>query len=104
VSPKAVDLDPDAPPGPEPWQDSGNSVAATALGLSVAAFGLLTFGLVVVSLPLGIVGTILSWVGRARIARGETRKGKVEVNVGLAVGVATVLISAAVVAAYVATH
>jgi hypothetical protein len=106
ISPRAVDLDPDAPPGPEPWADPGNSVAAAALGLSVAAFGILFAGytLAFLSLPLAIAGTVLSWIGRGRIKRGETRQGKVEVGVGLAVGVATLLIAAGVIAAYVATH
>jgi hypothetical protein len=67
----------------------------------VAAFGLLTFGLVVIALPLGIGGSILSWVGRGRIKRGETRQGRVEVAVGLVVGIATVVISLLIVLAYV---
>jgi hypothetical protein len=103
-SPRAVDLDPNAPPGPEPWADPGNSVAGVALGMSVAAFGLLTFNLGLFTLPLAIAGTVLSWIGRGRVKRGETRQGKVEVAVGLAVGVATVLISVAILIAYNATH
>jgi hypothetical protein len=103
-SPRAVDLDPNAPPGPEPWADPGNSVAGVALGLSVAAFGLFTFGLGLFTLPLAVAGTILSWIGRGRIKRGETRQGKVEVGVGLAVGVATVIIAVVIIVAYVATH
>jgi hypothetical protein len=104
ISPRAVDLDPDAPSGPEPWSDPGNSVAGPALGVSVAAAGLLFFGVGIVSLPLAILGTILSAVGRGRIKRGETRQGKVEVGVGLAVGIGTIVISAIVVAVYIATR
>ena len=104
ISPRAVDLDPDAPAGPEPWADPGNSVAGAALGMSVAAFGLIFFGAGFLSLPLAIVGTVLSFVGRGRIKRGETSQGRIEVAVGLAVGIATLLIAAAIVIAYVATH
>ena len=104
ISPRAVDLDPDAPPGPEPWADPGNSVAGAALGMSVAAFGLFVFGLGVFGLPLAIAGTILSLIGRGRIKHGETRQGKVEVAVGLAVGVATIVLVSIVIVAYVATH
>jgi hypothetical protein len=106
ISPKAIDLDPDAPPGPEPWADPGNSVAGVALGLSVAAFGLL----VVVppsgifALPIAIAGTVLSAIGRARIKRGETRHGRVEVAVGLAVGIGTLVLAAIAVIAYIATR
>jgi hypothetical protein len=88
-----VDLAPDAHAGPEPWADPGNSVAGAALGVSVAAFGLFFIGLGILSLPLAIAGTALSAVGRGRIQRGETRQGKVEVGVGLAVGIATILIA-----------
>jgi hypothetical protein len=56
------------------------------------------------SLPLAVVGTALSVSGRGRVKRGETRQGKVEVGVGLVVGLATLLVSAAAIAAYVATH
>jgi hypothetical protein len=104
ISPKAVDTDPADPGGPAPWEDPGNSVAGVALGVSVAAFGLLTFGGAVFALPLAIVGTVLSAVGRGRIKRAETRHGKVEVGVGLAVGIATLVLSAILVVAYVATR
>jgi hypothetical protein len=104
ISPKAIDLDPDAPPGPEPWADPGNSVAGVALGLSVAGFGLLCVGLGVFALPIAIAGTVLSAIGRARIKRGETRHGRVEVAVGLAVGIGTLVLAAIAVIAYLATR
>src|SRR4051795_10182070 len=105
-SPKAVDLDPNAPPGPEPWADPGNSVAGVALGMSVAAFGLLVVVpvLALFALPVAIAGTILSAIGRARIKRGETRHGRVEVAVGLAVGIGTLVFAAVAVITYIATH
>jgi hypothetical protein len=93
ISPRAVDLAPDASLGPEPWADPGNSVANVALGVSVAAFGLIFLRLGLFGLPLGILGTILAAIGRGRIKRGETRHGKVEVAVGLAVGIATTVIT-----------
>lgn len=96
ISPRAVDLDPDDPGGPPPWQDPGNSVAGVALGMSVAAFGTFFIGIGVVAFPLAVAGTVLSAIGRARIKRGETRQGKVEVGVGLAVGIVTMVLGAAV--------
>jgi hypothetical protein len=104
VSPRAVDLDPNAPPGPEPWADPGNSVAGMALGLSVAGFGVFCLGLGLFALPLAIAGSVLSWVGRGRIMRGETRQGKVEVAIGLVVGVATIVIIAVILIVYLATR
>ena len=106
ISPKAVDLDPNAPAGPEPWADPGNSVAGVALGMSVAAFGLLALapGLGLFALPIAIAGTILSAIGRGRIKRGETRQGRVEVAVGLAVGIGTLVCAAAAVIVYLATN
>ena len=98
ISPRAVDLAPDAHHGPEPWADPGNSVAGVALGLAVAAFGVLFFGVIgIFGLPLGIAATILGAIGRGRIKRGETRQGKVEVAVALAVGIATTVIVVAAV-------
>src|SRR5919199_5341371 len=81
ISPKATELDPDAPSGPEPWADPGNSVAAPGLGLSVAACGLLFYGLAVFALPIAIAGSILSGIGYRRLKQGETRKGRVESSV-----------------------
>jgi hypothetical protein len=91
--------------GPEPWADPGNSVAGVALGLAVAAFGVLFFGVIgVFGLPLGIAATILGAIGRGRIKRGVTRQGKVEVNVALSVGIATTAIVLIVLIVYVARH
>src|SRR3954464_13591288 len=56
VSPKAIDLDPNAPGGPEPWADPGNSPAAEALGFSVAASGLVYYGLAIFGIPVAIAG------------------------------------------------
>jgi hypothetical protein len=104
VSPKATELDPDAPSGPEPWADPGNSVAAPGLGLSVAACGLLGWGLAIFAVPIAIAGTVLSAIGYRRLKQGETRKGRVESTVGLAVGVGTLLIAVVVVIVLVATR
>jgi hypothetical protein len=106
ISPKAIDLDPNAPPGPEPWADAGNSVAGVGLGLSVAAFGMLVAipVLALFALPTAIAGTVLSAIGRARIKRGETRHGRVEVAVGLAVGIGTLVFAAVAVIVYLATR
>ena len=91
--------------GPEPWADPGNSVAGVALGLAVAAFGALFFGVVgVFGLPLGVAATILGAIGRGRIKRGETRQGKVEVSVALTVGIATSVIVLVGVIVYIARH
>jgi hypothetical protein len=102
ISPKAVDLDPNDQGGPAPWEDPGNSVAGVALGMSVAAFGTFFVGAGVLAFPLGLVGTILSVIGRDRIQRGETRQGKVEVGVGLAVGVVTTVLGALLLVALIA--
>jgi len=102
ISPKAVDLDPNDQGGPAPWEDPGNSVAGVALGMSVAAFGTFFVGAGVLAFPLGLVGTILSAIGRGRIQRGETRQGKVEVGVGLAVGVVTTVLGALLLVALIA--
>ena len=104
ISPKAIDLDPNAPAGPEPWADPGNSVAGVGLGMSVAAFGLLVLGLGIFGLPVAIAGTVLSAVARGRINRGETRQGRVEAAVGLAVGVGTLVLAAIAAIAYLATR
>jgi hypothetical protein len=104
ISPKAIDLDPKAPSGPEPWADPGNSVAAPGLGFSVAACGLVFSGLAIFAIPVAIAGTALSAIGQRRLRRGETRKGRIESAVGLAVGIGTLLIATAVVAALVATR
>src|SRR4051794_21044333 len=85
ISPKAIDLDPNAPSGPEPWADPGNSVAAPGLGFSVAACGLLSYGLAIFAVPVAIAGTVLSAIGYRRLKQGETRKGRIESTVGLAV-------------------
>jgi hypothetical protein len=69
-------------------------VAGVALGVSVAAFGTFALGAGFLAFPLGLIGTILSAIGRGRIQRGETRQGKVEVGVGLAVGIASTVLGA----------
>jgi hypothetical protein len=89
-----VDTAPDAPDGPAPWADPGNSQAGLALGLSVAAFGSLFMGaLLILSLPLGVAGFVLATSARRRIQRGETRQGKALVDVALAVGIAATVLS-----------
>jgi len=70
--------------------------------MSVAAFGTFFVGAGVLAFPLGLVGTILSVIGRGRIQRGETRQGKVEVGVGLAVGVVTTVLGALLLVALIA--
>jgi hypothetical protein len=104
VSPKATDLDPDAPSGPEPWADPGNSTAAPGLGFSVAACGLVFSapGLAIFSIPIAIAGTVLSATAYRRLRSGETRKGRVEATVGLVVGVGAFLVALAVVIVAVA--
>src|SRR4051794_19225852 len=98
ISPKATDIDPNAPPGPPAWADQGNTHATVALGLSAAAFGSLFFGvLAVVAPPLAVAGTIVALAARRRIQRGETRQGKPMIDVALAVGIATTLISLVVI-------
>ena len=92
VSPKAIDLDPNAPSGPAPWVDPGNSIADVGLGLSVAGFGVLFIGLWPFAPPLAIAGTILAALGRRRFRSGETRHGRVQSEVGLTVGAATLAI------------
>jgi len=105
ISPRAVDLAPDAHMGPEPWADPGNSVAGVALGLAVAAFGVLFFRVVgIFALPLGIAAAVLGAIGRGRIKRGETRQGKVEVSIALTVGIATTVIVLLGVLVYIARH
>jgi multisubunit Na+/H+ antiporter MnhB subunit len=103
VSPKAIELDPKDPGGPEPWADPGNSVAAPGLGFSVAASGLLSYGLAIFAIPVAVAGTILSAIGYRRLKQGETRRGRIESVVGLAVGVGSLLIAIAVVIAVAAT-
>jgi hypothetical protein len=104
ISPKAIDLDPDAPPGPEPWADPGNSVAAPGLGFSVAASGILYYGFWVFAIPVAIAGTVLSAIGYGRLKRGETRKGRIETTVGLAVGIGSLIIAVVVAIVYAATR
>jgi hypothetical protein len=103
ISPKAIDLDPDAPSGPEPWADPGNSVAAPGLGFSVAASGLVYYGLAIFAIPVAIAGTVLSAIGYRRLRQGETRKGRIESTVGLVVGIGTLLIAVAVTIVLLAT-
>jgi hypothetical protein len=93
VSPKAIDLDPNAPSGPEPWADPGNSPAAPGLGFSVAASGLLYYTLALFAIPVAIAGTVLSAIAYRRLRSGETRKGRIESTVGLAVGIGSLLIA-----------
>jgi hypothetical protein len=66
--------------------------------MSVAAFGTFFIGIWFLALPLGLIGTILSAVGRGRIKRGETRQGKVEVDIGLVVGAVATVLGAALLA------
>jgi hypothetical protein len=77
-------------------------VAGVALAVSVAAFGTFVLGAGFLAFPLGLIGTILSVIGRGRIQRGETRHGKVEVGVGLAVGITTMVLGALLLAAVAA--
>lgn len=102
VSPKAIDLDPNAQGGPEPWADPGNSPAAPGLGFSVAASGLVFYGLAIFGIPVAIAGTILSAIAYRRVKAGETRKGRIEATVGLTVGIGSLLIAIAVVIVMVA--
>jgi hypothetical protein len=102
ISPKAIDLDPEDQGGPAPWQDPGNSVAGVALGMSVVAFGSFFIGAWFLPFPLGLIGTILSAVGRGRIKRGETRQGRIEVDIGLLVGAVTTVLGALLLAAIIA--
>jgi hypothetical protein len=75
-----------------------------ALGLSAVAFGSLFFGLLaVVAPPLGVAGTIVALVARRRIQRGETGQGKEMIDVALACGIATTVISLIVIVVVVAT-
>ena len=106
ISPRAVDLAPDAHMGPEPWADPGNSVAGVALAARAAATGRGRFFRVVgiFALPLGIAATVLGAIGRSRIKRGETRQGKVEVSIALTVGIATTVIVLLGVLVYIARH
>jgi hypothetical protein len=104
ISPKAVDTDPNAPPRPPAWADQGNTQAAVALGLSAAAFSSLFFGvLAVVAPPLGVAGTVVALAARRRIQRGETGQGKAMIDVALACGITTTVISLIVIVAVVAT-
>ena len=56
------------------------------------------------ALPLGIAATVLGAIGRGRIKRGETRRGKVEVSIALTVGIATTVIVLLGVLVYIARH
>ena len=103
VSPKAIDLDPKAPAGPEPWADPGNSPAAPGLGFSVAASGLVYYGIAIFAIPVAVAGTVLSAIAYRRLRAGDTRKGRIEATVGLAVGIGSLLIAIAVVIAMAAT-
>jgi hypothetical protein len=96
VSPKATDMVPEAQSGPEPWADPGNSTADVGMGLSIAAFGVFWFA-GPLALPLAIAGTVCSLVGRGKVGRGETRKGRMQVEVGLAVGIGTIVLSLVVI-------
>jgi hypothetical protein len=96
ISPRAVDLAPDAQRGPEPWADPGNSAAAPGLGFSVAASGLVYYGLAIFAIPVAIAGTVLSAIAYHRLRAGETRTGRIESTVGLAVGIGSLLIAIAV--------
>ena len=69
----------------------------------MAAFGAIWF-FFPLAIPLGIPGTILAVVARRRVRSGETREGRAFVDVALWVGVASVVIGAGLLAAYIAQH
>jgi hypothetical protein len=70
--------------------------------MSVAGFGTFFIGAGFLAFPLGLIGTILSAVGRGRIKRGETRQGRIEVDIGLVVGAVTTVLGALLLAAVIA--
>jgi hypothetical protein len=101
VSPKATDAAASAQPWPAPGADPGNSIANLGMWLSIAAFGLFWF-FATLALPVALGGTICAAIGRDKIRRGETRAGRMQVDVGLAVGIGTIVLSVALIGVVIA--
>lgn len=91
IAPKATETIPEAQHGPEPWADPGNSTADVGMGLGIAGFGLIWF-FWPVALPLGVAAVVLGAIGRGKIKRQETRKGRMQVEMALWVGGATIVV------------